>query len=49
MQLDTYVDYQENLNYGLMLHCVRIQLLIKLVNKSTYLKNYERKKKQKKA
>ena len=32
---DKYVDFQEALNYSLMLHCMRMVLLIKLVNKST--------------
>ena len=42
LPLDKYIDFQENLNYGLMLHSLRIALLIKLVNKSSYLKTYER-------
>ena len=42
LPLDKYIDFQENLNYGLMLHSLRLALLIKLVNKSSYLKTYER-------
>jgi hypothetical protein len=49
LQFDKDLDLQEGMNYTLMLHCMRMVLLIKLVNKSTNLRAQERTQKQQKA
>lgn len=40
--LNKYFDFQEAMNYIILLHCLRMTLLIKIINKSSYLKNQER-------
>ena len=49
LAFDKYADFQEAMNYTFMLHCMRMVLLIKLVNKSTQLRAQERAQKQLKA